>query len=120
VAKSAKPTRIKWGHGLSVGNRKGKGRTSWRNVFAGLLYDQDGNSVIYKQTNWTWEYLMSSDRSKFATHKVRYKFKTAILHLLNNDIDWQSLVEDSDPQIQIELAEIEAEIQKKRCAARPV
>lgn len=29
-----------WGHGLSVGNRKGKGRTSWRNVFAGLLYDQ--------------------------------------------------------------------------------
>src|SRR5208282_114464 len=70
-------------------------------------------SVIYKQTNWTWEYLMSSDRSKFATHKVRYdKFKTAILNLLNNDIDWQSLVEDSDPQIQIELAEIEAEIQK--------
>jgi hypothetical protein len=102
-----------WGHGLSVGNRKGKGRTSWRNIFAGLLYDQDGNSVIYKQTNWTWEYLMSSDRSKFATHKVRYdKFKTAILNLLKNDIDWLSLVEDSDPQIRIELAEIEAEIQK--------
>ena len=102
-----------FGHGkVAVGNAKGKGRSTWRNIFVGLLYDQDGNTVIYKQSNKQWEYLTSSDRSKFKQRTLKYApFKEAILSLLN-DIDWQSLIDVSNPELQKELAEVEALIGK--------
>jgi DNA invertase Pin-like site-specific DNA recombinase len=94
------------------GNRKGVGRTSWHNIFVGLVFDQDGNTVIYKQTNRTWEYLMSSDRSKFKERKIRYDhFKKAVLGLLT-EINWETLIEEVNPQLRAELAEVEAALQK--------
>jgi hypothetical protein len=79
-------------HGkVEVGKVKGRGgRSNWKNIFLGLLYDRDGNTVIYKQIQDNWAYLISNDRSKFKTHKVRYApFQRAILEFLN-DIDWAS------------------------------
>jgi len=59
-----------------------------------------------------WEYLTSSDRSKFKQRTLKYApFKEAILSLLN-DIDWQSLIDVSNPELQKELAEVEALIGK--------
>ena len=78
---------------VEVGKIKGRGgRSNWKNLFLGLLRDQDGNTVIYKQIQDNWAYLISNDRAKFKTHKVRYlPFQRAILMLLN-DIDYASLI----------------------------
>jgi hypothetical protein len=97
-------------HGkVKVGKVKGRGgRSNWKNIFLGSLYDQDGNTVIYKQIQDNWAYLTSNDRSKFKTHKVRYApFQRAILEFLN-DIDWASL---TNPDNQKELDAINRYLQ---------
>jgi DNA invertase Pin-like site-specific DNA recombinase len=96
-------------HGkIPVGKYHGNGgHSNWKNLFLSILYDNEGETMIYKQVEHRWVYLISSNRKKFKTHKLHYEpFKTAILRLLS-DLDWQALVNSSNPALKTALDEID-------------
>ena len=97
-------------HGkIPVGKFHGKGgRSNWKNLFLGIIYDNEGETLHYKQVQHRWTYLISKNRKKFRTHKIHYElFKQATLHLLN-DIDWQALTNSSNPKLKADLDEVDA------------
>jgi Recombinase/Resolvase, N terminal domain len=104
-----------WAEGqVKVGKYHGSGRSSWRNLFTGLVVDEDGDSMIYKRVAHR-QYLISSKGPKFKTHQMRYeKFEEAMLRLLNQDIDWKSLTKQPTPtEQQLKLKELAEEINHK-------
>jgi len=96
---------------VPVGKFHGKGgRSNWRNLFLGILFDEDGNTMIYKQVQQQWAYLVSFDRSKFKTHKIRYAiFQEAMLALLH-DLDWAAITNSSDPKLKAQSEELNSQI----------
>ena len=66
--------------------------------------------MIYKQVQQQWAYLVSSDRSKFKTHKIRYAiFQKAMLALLH-DLDWAAITNSSDPKLKAQSEELNSQI----------
>ena len=106
-----------WARGkVKVGKYHGSGRSSWRNLFTGLVVDENGDSVIYKRVAHR-AYFISSDRKKFKTHQMRYEiFEAVMLKLLNKDIDWKSLAKEATPieqELKLQLNDILEEIIRK-------
>jgi DNA invertase Pin-like site-specific DNA recombinase len=112
-----------WAKGkVKVGKYHGSGKASWRNLFTGLVVDQDGDSVIYKRVAHR-AYFISSNRTKFKTHKMRYElFEAVMLKLLRDDIDYKSLAKQATPikeEVKLQLNDTLAEIaQKERLRTR--
>src|SRR4029077_3411883 len=98
---------------VKVGKYHGSGRSSWRNLFTGLIVDEDGVSMIYKKIAHR-QYLISSHRPKFKTHQMRYEiFESVMLKLLDKDIDWKSLSKEATPieeELRLQLNDTLAEI----------
>jgi DNA invertase Pin-like site-specific DNA recombinase len=106
-----------WARGkVKVGKYHGSGRSSWRNLFTGLVVDEDGDSVIYKRVAHR-AYFISSDRRKFKTHQMRYElFESVMLKLLQKDIDWKSLAKEATPieeELKLQLNDTLADIAQK-------
>ena len=86
-----------WARGkVQVGKYHGSGRNSWKNLFSNLVIDEGGNSMIYKQVAER-SYLVSSDRAKFRTHKMRYPIFEKVMLRLLDDIDYAALTEAATP-----------------------
>jgi DNA invertase Pin-like site-specific DNA recombinase len=92
-----------WAHGkVQVGKYHGSGRSTWRNLFTGLVVDEDSEPLIYK--TGALAYLISSNRAKFKTHKIRYQwFEEIMLTLFREDIKWPELIVTDAEQIQDSL-----------------
>src|SRR5271166_491736 len=86
-----------WARGkVQVGKYHGSGRNSWKNLFSNLVIDEGGTSMIYKQVAER-SYLVSSDRAKFRTHKMRYPIFEKVMLRLLDDIDYAALTEAATP-----------------------
>jgi hypothetical protein len=86
-----------WARGkVQVGKYHGSGRASWRNLFTGLVVDNEGESLVYKRII-NREYLLSSNRSKFKTHNMHYRVFEKLMLKILNEIDYAALITDTAP-----------------------
>src|SRR5262249_49343451 len=86
-----------WARGkVQVGKYHGSGRASWRNLFTGLVVDNEGESLVYKRII-NREYLLSSNRSKFKTHNMHYRVFEKLMLTILDEIDYTDLARDTAP-----------------------
>jgi Recombinase/Resolvase, N terminal domain len=91
-----------WARGkVQTGKYHGSGRVSWRNLFSGLVVDNENESMIYKRVIERG-YLISSNRAKFKTHQIRYEVFEKLMLKLLNEIDYIALSKDDATSIEEE------------------